>query len=115
MARDLEHDRLFDAKQAAWQEQDTARQRMNDAWDELQRLRDRYGSQIDSLRAEHSRLYERTQSLSGDIDRAFSNRDHEEGHRLIAEVKEVRSEMSEMPPKWRGPDLPRSLPLRAGR
>lgn len=101
MARDPEHDRLFEAKQAAWQEQDAARQRMNDAWEELQRLRDRYGSQIDSLRAEHEQLHQRNLQLSRDIDDAFNSGNREEGFSLIEEAKSVNAEKSELPPKWR--------------
>ena len=102
MARDYELDRLFEAKQSAWQEQDRARTRMNDAWEELQRLRDRYGSQIDSLRAQHARMYDRTQDMSRDIDNAFNSGDRDEGFRLIEEVKEVRAEMQDLPDQWRG-------------
>jgi chromosome segregation ATPase len=84
----------YDAKQDAYEEQ-------QEAWEELQRLRDSNGPRIGDLKAEHQDMYERTQQLSRDIDYAFSSGNKQDAFDMIEEVKQLRSDMAELPPQWR--------------
>lgn len=114
-ARD-EQQAAYDIQQAAWERRRAARDYCSQAyeakqsayddqqraWDELQRLRDNNGPSIGRLREEHDEMFDRIQALSAEIDRAFAWDNREEAFRLIEEVKQLRSDIRDLPPQWRG-------------
>ncbi len=113
-ARDRQQE-LYEVQQRAWErrrsaEEDTSRARetkqdayddQQAAWEELNRLRDRNGPRIGALREEHDDMFERIQSLSSDIDSAFASGDREHAFEMIEEVKQLRSDIHDLPPQWR--------------
>jgi chromosome segregation ATPase len=86
--------RAYEAKQGAYDDQ-------QGAWDELNRLRDSNGPRIGALREEHDDMFERIKSLSGEIDQAFSWGNKDEAFEKIEEVKQLRSDIRDLPPQWR--------------
>jgi chromosome segregation ATPase len=86
--------RAYEAKQDAYDDQQRA-------WEELNRLRDDNGPRIGSLREEHDDMFERIKSLSSDIDSAFARGDRDDAFSMIEEVKQLRSDIRDLPPQWR--------------
>jgi uncharacterized coiled-coil DUF342 family protein len=105
----------YDAQQRAWERRQSAqadtsrayeaKQGLHDnqqeAWDELNRLRDSNGPRIGALREEHDQMFERIKSLSQEIDNAFSWGNKTEAFEKIEEVKQLRSDIRDLPPQWR--------------
>lgn len=87
--------RAYEARQDAYDDQQAA-------WEELNRIRDRNGPRIGALRDEHDRIFERIKSLSSDIDNAFSWGNKNEAFEKIEEVKQLRTDIRDLPPQWRG-------------
>lgn len=90
------------ATSQAYEAKDSVNDDQQEAWQALQRLRDDYNPRINALKAEHEEMYERIQDLSGQIDSAFASGDRDSAFSMIEEAKELRSDIRELPPQWRG-------------